>query len=226
MRIKVQAKYVLRLSCRVAILGTLIFITSFLHSFDLDSLTGIKTASAKTRYGIEGLEAPELNLENWIDGNGKPIKTIKLSDYRGKVIYMYFFQDWCPGCHSHGFPTLQKLTETFKDTDRVKFLAVQTAFEGRWFNTEGKLRKNQVKYGLKIPMAHDAGDELTDYLPSSMLKYRSGGTPWTVIIDPTGRVVYNHFHIDANKAIPYIKNLIAESIYRQETTRKKSPRPK
>lgn len=62
------------------------------------------------------------------------------------------FQDWCPDCQSRGFPTLKKLTKAFGKNDSVKFLAVQTVFEGHDFNTEDKLRKNQLKFGLKIPM--------------------------------------------------------------------------
>jgi peroxiredoxin len=41
-----------------------------------------------------GRQAPELNLSIWIDGNGKKTESIGLSDYRGKVVYLYFFQDW------------------------------------------------------------------------------------------------------------------------------------
>ena len=55
---------------------------------------GIQTASANTQYGILGQQAPGLELDTWIDGNGKPMDPVKLTDYRGKVIYLYFFQDW------------------------------------------------------------------------------------------------------------------------------------
>ncbi len=55
---------------------------------------GLQTASASTQYGILGRQAPELELSTWVDGNGKPMDPVKLGDYRGKVIYLYFFQDW------------------------------------------------------------------------------------------------------------------------------------
>ena len=61
---------------------------------DNDLLPGMGTASAGTNYGIHGQPAPELNLDGWIDGNGKKMDPIRLSDYRGKVVYLYFFQDW------------------------------------------------------------------------------------------------------------------------------------
>ncbi len=58
------------------------------------AIPGPQTAAAETNYGIKGRQAPELNLETWIDGDGKRIDPIYLSDYRGRVIYLYFFQDW------------------------------------------------------------------------------------------------------------------------------------
>jgi hypothetical protein len=79
-------------------------------------------------------------------------------------------------------------------------VGIQTVFEGYRVNTKDKLRKNQLKYDLKIPMAHAAGNPQTHTAPEIMRKYRSGGTPWTVIIDPDGKVVFNDFHIDANLA--------------------------
>ena len=51
-------------------------------------------ASAGSHLGILGRQAPELNLDNWIDADGNRMEPIQLSDYRGKVVYLYFFQDW------------------------------------------------------------------------------------------------------------------------------------
>ena len=83
-------------------------------------------------------------------------------------------------------------------------------FEGYRFNTPDKLRQNQLKYGLKVPMAHAAGDPDTHRAPAIMRSYRSGGTPWTVIIDPAGQVVYNGFHIKPDRARVLIDELIGE----------------
>ena len=109
-----------------------------------------------------------------------------------------------------GFPTLKELTEIFKDTDDVVFVGIQTVFEGYSTNTKDKLRKNQLKYELKIPMAHAAGNHQTHDIPAIMRNYRSGGTPWTVIIDPSGRVVYNNFHLEVEPAVDLIKRLLAK----------------
>ena len=109
-----------------------------------------------------------------------------------------------------GFPTLQKVTQAFKNEKRVIFLAVQTVFEGFDYNSQDKLRKNQLEWSLKIPMAHAAGNPQTQGIPAIMSKYRSGGTPWTVLIDPKGNVVYNHFHLQPPQAIAMIEELLSE----------------
>ena len=109
-----------------------------------------------------------------------------------------------------GFPTLKKLTETFKNSDQVKFLAVQTVFEGYNFNSQAKLRKNQLKYDVAIPMAHAPGNRQTHEIPSIMRNYRSGGTPWTVIIDKKGEVIFNNFQIESPQAVALIERLMSK----------------
>ena len=60
----------------------------------LIGIAGMPQSSASNQYGILGLKAPELGLNTWINGDGKPMDPVEIGDYRGKVIYLYFFQDW------------------------------------------------------------------------------------------------------------------------------------
>ncbi len=64
------------------------------YILDSSNTNGVRTASAKTQYGILGRQAPELNLTTWIDGDGKQMDPVKLKDYRGRVVFLYLFQDW------------------------------------------------------------------------------------------------------------------------------------
>lgn len=90
------------------ILGTVaLIVVSSYPIYAADGFDATAEDRVLARYGILNRPAPELELDSWIDGSGKPISQIRLKALRGKVIYLYFFQDWCPGCHSHGFPTLQ-----------------------------------------------------------------------------------------------------------------------
>jgi hypothetical protein len=43
-----------------------------------------------------------------------------------------------------------------------------------------------------------------------MADYRSGGTPWVVILDKSGTVVFNDFHIRFPYAVNLINDLISE----------------
>lgn len=92
MKLKKQITFKYVIFVAPLLMGTLLFLIG--GFFDSNTPLGVPTASAKTQYGILGQPAPELNLSNWIDDNGKKTESIRLSDYRGKVVYLYFFQDW------------------------------------------------------------------------------------------------------------------------------------
>ncbi len=162
-----------------------------------------------TQYGIEGFTAPELLVPLWIDDQGHQIPPVKLANFSDKFVVIYCFQSWCRGCHSHGLPALQDVVEEFRFSQEVKFLAVQTVFEGWQQNTYQKIRKIQVQYNLPIPFGHDQGNDQTKNISSTMINYRTGGTPWFIFIDRQRKVVYNGFHIDAKEAIVFIQNIIS-----------------
>ena len=117
---------------------------------------------------------------------------------------LYFFQHWCPGCHSHGFPTLVRLVGELAD-EGVGFAAIQTVFEGGEVNTFDRIRDDQRRYGLTIPFGHavPASDAT---LPAPMADYRTGGTPWFVVIAPDGRVVFDGFQLDSEALIKALRS--------------------
>ncbi len=156
--------------------------------------------AAKHSYGIVGRVAPELEISDWIDGDGKST-TFKLAEHKGKFVFMEFWQSWCPGCHSHGFPALKKISDAFKNSKHFAAVAIQTTFEGHTINTSDKMREIQQRYNLDIVFGHDAGDPKSHGHPKTMVDYRSGGTPWAVLISPEGKVLFNDFQINADGAI-------------------------
>ena len=86
----------------VRIIGMIIFLTSMgtlllpqmSQFFRLSVMIGVRNVAASSHYGILGQKAPEIYLNSWIDENGAEIAPIRLIKYRGKVVYLYFFQDW------------------------------------------------------------------------------------------------------------------------------------
>ena len=166
------------------------------------------SAWGQTTRGIEGRQAPELALDYWIDGDGKP-SSFSVRESKGKWVFLKCFQNWCPGCHSSGFPTLKAFSDEFYGNPKVAIAGIQTVFEGHSVNTQEDVRKLQLRYDLPVVMGHDPGDSETHSMPSTMKNYRTGGTPWLVLINPDGIVVYNGFHVNPDKLIEYIHSQIA-----------------
>ncbi len=158
--------------------------------------------------GIVGIRAPELRPEFWIDGAGRRTQ-FSLIAQRGRWVHLKFWQAWCPGCHAHGFPALQTLATAFKRESRVVNVAVQTVFEGHSWNGPEKLREMQKRYRLDIVMGHDSGRRNANGMPEAMSAYRTGGTPWHVLVDPEGIVVHDGFGIDPDRAIAFIRDRLA-----------------
>lgn len=163
----------------------------------------------RTRYGIVGQTAPELEVDVW--RNSADEKTdFSIIESRGKWVFLKCWQAWCPGCHSSGFPTLQAMQKAFFGHPKVEIAAIQTVFEGFGTNTEDKLAEMRERYALKIRMGHDTGKKSADdHRPSTMRLYRTGGTPWLILIRPDGKVVFNDFHVNTEKLIEYVQEQIA-----------------
>ena len=178
----------------------LMLVTAFFYIL----VAAINLDAAAQRMGILYQPAPSWGVSEWVQlPAGKA--TLDVADFKGKVIYLYCFQNWCPGCHSHGFPLLQKLTRHYKDNDAVAFVAVQTTFEGFFTNTFEGAQEIAERYNLTIPVGQSGSSGHPSKL---MVSYRTGGTPWSIVIDKKGVVQFNDFHIYEADAIRLIDGLI------------------
>ena len=145
-------------------------------------------------------QAPELRVQQWIGEDGGSIVTpLKLSNLGAGPKILFAFQHWCHGCHLHGFPTLQRLHRALSSKG-VGFAVIQTVFEGAHENTFEKLRVNQLKYELPVVFGHDEPPAGTTF-PTFMEDYRTRGTPWFTVIDPSGHIVFSDFHLDAARLV-------------------------
>ncbi len=71
-----------------------------------------------------------------------------------------------------------------------------------------------MRYELSLPFGHDPGNidlpvNTRGRYPLTMTSYRTGGTPWVVVINPKGEVIFNDFHIDIDKFIHFLKTQTA-----------------
>ena len=158
-------------------------------------------------YGIVGQRAPALQVSQWVDGQQQPRRPVSLAEHDGQVKVIYCFQSWCPGCHSAGFPTLAHLVNQLGQRPEFLFVAVQTVFEGHESNTWQHMLDTQSRYNLGISFGHDPGTPATGGISSIMGDYRTGGTPWFILIDRSNRVTFNDFHLSAEPAVDYLLQL-------------------
>lgn len=161
-------------------------------------------------YWILEQKAPELSKDiAWIDWNWEKLKNpIQLSDYAWKFKIIYCFQSWCPGCHSSWLPTLQKLREAFNNNTKIELFALQTVFEGFEQNSYDKILETQKKYNLDIPFWHDVGDEIVGK-SYTMTDYKTGGTPWYILINEKDEVIFNDFHIHPENTIKFLEGYLS-----------------
>ena len=71
------------------------------------------------------------------------------------------------------------------------------------------MRKTQLQYDLPIIFGHDPGEDRPHGRPKTMIDFRTGGTPWHILINPQGQVVFNGFSLDTDAAIAHIRSELA-----------------
>ncbi|MDF1814157.1 MAG: hypothetical protein P1V20_18270 [Verrucomicrobiales bacterium] len=157
--------------------------------------------------GIAGEKAPELIVEEWIQlPDGK--ESLSIKDFEGKVLVMLFFQSTSKGSHDVAFPRLQELVKHYSGNDKVKFLAVQTAFSSLLDNTAQQLKPTADKFGLKIPFGHYTYTASYPGMGGLRGTYKSPHVPWFVVIGPDGEVKYNGTQISVEMSIVNIDEMI------------------
>ncbi len=96
------------------------------------------------------------------------------------------------------------MTQHYADDPDVVFIAVQTTFEGYGINTFERAKATMARYKLSIPTGQSGAEDASSPL---MRAYRTGGTPWTIIIDKSGVVRYNDYFVTPKQAIAVIDTL-------------------
>jgi peroxiredoxin len=115
-----------------------------------------------------GDEAPDFVLT---DLNGKQHR---LSDYRGKGVFLNFWGTWCKPCEKE-MPYINKQYEVYKNKG-VEVLAVNVG------ESELSVKKFVERLGLTFPIVIDKQDQV-------MNAYDIGPLPATFLIDKNGKIV-------------------------------------
>ena len=151
--------------------------------------------------------APELRVPYWLDAEGNEIPDgLKLADLGESYKLIFCFKAECPGCHSFGFPMMQKIVQGLAGKD-FGFAVIHTAFDDDPRNSQDRIREMQLKYDLKIPFGHDP--KIDDQYPTFMTDYGTRGTPFFILIDPDNNIIFGDFRINGDKVIEVLSQLPA-----------------
>jgi len=101
-------------------------------------------------------------------------KTVKLSDYMGKTIFLYFMATWCPECRG-SIPKIKEIYSVYAPKGLV--LLTVDVMESR-----EKVAAFSKKYDIPFPMLLDEDGKV-------YREYGVGGVPVKALIDKTGRII-------------------------------------
>jgi peroxiredoxin len=160
---------------------------------------GCSSQPVKVEVKDEGIRkaAPEFALK---DANGT---TVKLSDYKGKVVLVNFWATWCGPCKVE-IPWFIDFEKTYKDRD-FAVLGVSLDEEG-WPVVKPYVEQKKINYRVLI-----GTDELSQ-LYGAVDPRLNGGVdqlPTTVIVDRKGRIAAVHIGLVAKATyVGEIQNLL------------------
>ena len=140
-------------------------------------------------------QAPDFRLT---DINGK---TISLSDYKGKVLFLNFWATWCPPCRAE----IPDFVEAYGQ-EKAKGLEIL----GISLDSKGKdaivafVEKYKINYPIVLETRQATEQITSDYQPGQFI-------PTTIVIDKRGRIRDKHVgQMDKTMLIRYFNQLAAE----------------
>ncbi len=137
-----------------------------------------------------GTVAPEF-IYTSLDG-----EEVSLSDFRGKVVYIFFYGAGCPHCRSNGSVTENINQRFISETDFVA-LGLDT-----WNTSVSQNISFQNATGITYSLLLNARQSLIDYYGNA------GAYDRSVVIDASGRIAYKgsgFVNTDSEKVISVIQ---------------------
>lgn len=121
-----------------------------------------------------GLTAPDFTLKD-LNGN-----IVKLSEFRGKPVYLNFWASWCPPCKAE-IPEIQKFYQQNKD--KVAVLAVNLTSNDKLTDVVNILKDSNANFPVLLDT--NANSSVAD-------AYQVYGIPASFFIDKNGIIRETH----------------------------------
>jgi thiol-disulfide isomerase/thioredoxin len=130
-------------------------------------------------YSKVNLPIKDFELED-LQGN-----TVRLSDLKGKIVFLNFWATWCPPCRNE-MPHMQAFYEKYQD-DMVVLAVNPNKLENQGFDDSEKAEERAREFveeeGFTFPVLLDRDDSVWDM-------YRQRGIPANYMIDREGTIRY------------------------------------
>ena len=142
-----------------------------------------------------GPAAPDFTLT---DLSGK---TVRLSDYRGKVLFLNFWATWCPPCRAE----IPDFVEAYSQekANGLEILGVSVDTKGKAAISDF-VEQYKINYPVVLESRQKTEKLVKDYQPGQSI-------PATIIIDKSGRIRHKEVGaIDKDTLLKHFRHLIAE----------------
>lgn len=136
-------------------------------------------------------------------------KVVRLSDYKGKMVVLDFWADWCKGCIA-SLPDYKKMAAAYKDSSDIVFLTIAWQDEG----TEDLWKELSAKHQVAGPnnmiiMRKEDSKEYQRFFDA----YKITGVPRYIAIDKEGNWLCNQLSYPMDAMAEQVRNLYNEQKY-------------
>jgi len=128
-------------------------------------------------------------------------KTISLSDYKGKVLFLNFWATWCPPCRAEIPDFIEAYAEQKANGLEILGISVDTAGKS---TVAAFVEKYKINYPVVLETKENTRKIINDYQPGQYI-------PTTFVIDKTGRIRHKQVGaVDKETLLKYFAQLAAE----------------
>ena len=127
----------------------------------------VKAADSGVKADNERKAAPEFGLK---DADGK---TVRLSDYKGKVVLLDFWATWCGPCRE-ALPHIKEIAKKFHDQPLVVISINLDKEEQKWREFVAKMPRDLPRKN-KMPPAKQFVADVQDEVVASCAKFHGPG---------------------------------------------------
>lgn len=139
-------------------------------------IVGIGLRRAQQGTVQPGYQVPDFSLTLFSGYEYHGQSEVKISDLRGKVVFINFWASWCKPCEQEA-AALEEAWKFYQPTGKVVFLGVD------YVDTEPEARIFLKKFGNTYPNGPDLGGRISQM-------FRIQGVPETFILDTNGILRY------------------------------------